>query len=153
MQRILAGLWLCLGLQTAWAEGADISLSMHADKVIKVTIGGQTMVQLKPARRLTVGDVLNITLRYTNNSPASAANIHIDNPIPAGTRFVLGSGYGKGAIVLVSYDNGLTFEEDIHMRKEAVTHVRWEFDSIPGNASGEVGFQLHIDDINARLSL
>lgn len=152
MRRILSGLVLCLAMQAAWALEADISLSMRAEKATTIVVDGQKLVQLKPVRRLAVGDILNITLNYHNNSPADAANIRIDNPIPAGTRFVLGSGYGQGAVFLVSYDNGATFEEDIHMRKEAVTHVRWEFNELAGNAVGEVGFQLRIEDINARLT-
>lgn len=153
MRLIIWGvLLLWAGVQTLWADEADIALTMRAEKATKVVIDGQTLIQLKPVRRLAVGDILTITIAYRNQGDSPAANIHIDNPVPPGTHFVLGSGFGRGALFMVSYDNGRTFEEDIHIRKEPVTHVRWEFDSLPAGVSGEVGFQLHIDEANVNLS-
>ncbi|PTQ91154.1 DUF11 domain-containing protein [Agitococcus lubricus] len=143
--------WQCvlfclLSLPFSSVMANDIGLSMRAEKSVSTIENGQPVLKLVPATRIKKGDILTITIRYQNLSDTLAANIRIDNPIPAGAHFINGSGFGANAIVLVSYDQGQSFEDDIHVRKEPVTHVRWDIDSLAGNASGEVGFKLQIDD-------
>ncbi|MBK8327547.1 MAG: DUF11 domain-containing protein [Moraxellaceae bacterium] len=130
---------------------ADVSLTMRAEKEVPVTIQGATVPMLKPVRRINVGDVILLTLTYKNNEAQEAYNVNIDNPIPAGTRFVRGTGQGKGSVFLVSYDNGASYEEDIRIHNTPVTHVRWRFDSLPANAQGEVRFELQVDKADHKL--
>ncbi|MBL0230569.1 MAG: hypothetical protein IPP76_07125 [Moraxellaceae bacterium] len=80
------------------ADAADVSLTMRAEKEVPVTIQGITVPMLKPVRRINVGDVIVISLSYKNNEEQEAYNVNIDNPIPAGTRFMRGTGQGKGAV-------------------------------------------------------
>ncbi len=134
-----------------WVQAADIELTMRAEKHSIIIINGETIHMRQPVKRINVGDVLTIVLNYSNTSADEAFNIHIDNPIPAGTRFVLGSGFGKNSTFLVSYDGGQTYVEDIHANKNPVTHVRWLFDSVAANAKGEVGFKLLIERANHEL--
>ena len=130
---------------------ADISLTMHAEKEVPVTIQGSVVPMLKPVRKVNVGDTLVITLRYKNNENQEAYNVNIDNPIPAGTRFISGSGSGKGAVFYVSYDNGVSYEEDIRVHNTPVTHVRWSFENLTANAEGEVSFHLKIEKADHQL--
>ena len=102
-------------------------------------------------KRINVGDELTLVLNYTNTSDDDAYNVHIDNPIPAGTRFILGSGFGKEAVFLVSYDGGISYEEDFKVHNAPVTHVRWQFENLTGNAQGEVGFQLQVERADHKL--
>lgn len=147
-----AYLWALIGMSMpSLLFAADVSLTMHAQKEVPVTIQGATVLMLKPVRRISVGDVILITLNYTNNESAEAYNVNIDNPIPTGTRFVRGSGKGKGAVFLVSYNNGVLYEEDIRVHNTPVTHVRWRFDSLTANAHGEVSFELHVDKADHKL--
>jgi uncharacterized repeat protein (TIGR01451 family) len=98
-----------------------------------------------------VGDVILLTLTYKNNEAQEAYNVNIDNPIPAGTRFVRGTGQGKGAVFLVSYDEGSSYEEDVRIHDTPVTNVRWRFDNIPANAEGEVSFELQVEKADHKL--
>jgi len=132
-------------LASSTVFAADISLTMNAEKEIPVTIQGSVVPILKPIHKVNVGDTILITLNYKNNENQEVYNVNIDNPIPLGTHFISGSGFGKGAIVFVSYDNGVSYEEDIHVSNTPVTHVRWSFDNLPANAEGKVGFELKID--------
>lgn len=130
---------------------ADISLTMRAEKEIPINIQGSIVPILKPIHKVNVGDTIVITLNYKNNEAQEAYNVNIDNPIPVGTRFVSGSGFGKGAVVFVSYDNGDSYEEDIRVHNTPVTHVRWRFESLPAKATGEVGFQLQVERADHQL--
>lgn len=149
-------MWHKLGLITLLAVSghlfaADIGLTMHAEKRSTVMINGETLSIHKPVTRINVGDVLTVVLNYTNKSQDDAFNVHIDNPIPAGTRFILGSGFGKDAVFLVSYDGGMTYEEDFKIHNTPVTHIRWQFENLAGNAQGEVGFQLQVERADHKL--
>lgn len=149
MNKKLAALLLLLSSHQAIA--ADISLTMRAEKEVPVTIQGSTVSVLKPVKRIAVGDTLVITLGYQNNEDSEAYNINIDNPVPVGTRFIAGTGFGKGAVFLVSYDNGASYEEDIRVHTTPVTHLRWRFETLPAQATGEVGFQLQIERADHQL--
>jgi uncharacterized repeat protein (TIGR01451 family) len=144
-------IWLVLlasvGL-SAWA--ADIRLTMRAEQEVRTIMNGETLIRTKPISRTHVGDVVTITLSYENMSNEEASNVNIDNPIPAGTRFVLGSGFGEGAHFFVSYDYGKTYDDDIQIRHESATNVRWTLDTVPAYGKGEVGFQLRVEEANAR---
>jgi uncharacterized repeat protein (TIGR01451 family) len=146
-------MWRKLGLiyllaLSNYLYAGDIELTMRAEKESKVNINGETLTVRQPVKRINVGDELTVVLNYTNNSDDDTFNIHIDNPIPAGTRFVLGSGFGKNTVFLVSYDGGMTYVDDIHINKMPVTHVRWLFDTVPARAKGEIGFKLQIEQAN-----
>ncbi len=129
----------------------EIELTMRAEKESTVNVNGEILTVRQPVKRINVGDVLTIVLNYSNNSPDDTFNIHIDNPIPAGTRFVLGSGFGKDATFLVSYDGGVSYVDDIHINKKPVTHVRWLFYTVPAHKTGEVGVKLEIERANHEL--
>ena len=101
----------------------EIELTMRAEKESTVNVNGEILTVRQPVKRINVGDVLTIVLNYSNNSPDDTFNIHIDNPIPAGTRFVLGSGFGKDATFLVSYDGGVSYVDDIHINKKSPMYV------------------------------
>lgn len=130
---------------------ANISLSMQAEKEVPITIQGEVISVLKPVRTVRVGDTLVMTLHYKNNDYQEAYAVNIDNPIPFGTRFVSGSGSGKGAIFYVSYDNGQSYEEDIRLQNTPVTHIRWYFEHLAAQAEGEVSFSLVIEKADHRL--
>lgn len=135
----------------SFSYAADIALSMRAEKEVPVTIQGAVVPILKPVRKINVNDTILITIHYKNNETEDTYNINIDNPIPQGTHFVSGSGTGKNAIFLVSYDNGASYEEDIRIHNTPVTNVRWRFENMPAQAEGDLSFSLKVDNINAQL--
>lgn len=150
---MLRVLWLALitSISLPVLAAANITLTMRAEQEIRTVINDEVLIRYKAIQRVRVGDVVTITINYHNDSDSDAHNVKIDNPIPTGARFVLGSGFGEKAQFLVSYDNGLSFDDDIKIRKDAVTHVRWLVDDIPARTQGEVGFKLYIEDNNAQL--
>ena len=127
------------------ALAADVSLTMRAEKEVPITIQGATIPMLKPVKKISVGDVLVMTLSYKNNETQEAYNVNIDNAIPKGTRFIHGSGKGAGAVFLVSYDNGESYEEDIRIHDTPVTNIRWRFENLAAQAQGEVSFELKVE--------
>ena len=142
---------LCLLALSGYLYAGDIELTMRAEKESTINVNGEILTVRQPVKRINVGDELTLVLNYTNTSDDDAYNVHIDNPIPAGTRFILGSGFGKEAVFLVSYDGGITYEEDFKVHNAPVTHVRWQFENLTGNAQGEVGFQLQVERADHKL--
>lgn len=142
---------LCLLALSGYLYAGDIELTMRAEKESTINVNGEILTVRQPVKRINVGDELTLVLNYTNTSDDDAYNVHIDNPIPAGTRFILGSGFGKEAVFLVSYDGGISYEEDFKVHNAPVTHVRWQFENLTGNAQGEVGFQLQVERADHKL--
>ena len=142
---------LCLLALSGYLYAGDIELTIRAEKESTINVNGEILTVRQPVKRINVGDELTLVLNYTNTSDDDAYNVHIDNPIPAGTRFILGSGFGKEAVFLVSYDGGISYEEDFKVHNAPVTHVRWQFENLTGNAQGEVGFQLQVERADHKL--
>jgi hypothetical protein len=148
----LAFLFGLMGISlSSLTDAADVSLAMRAEKEVPVMIQGATVPMRKPVKRINVGDAIVIILSYKNNEAQEAYNVNIDNPIPVGTAFRHGTGQGKGAVFLVSYDEGVSYEEDIRIRTTPVTNVRWRFESLPANAQGEVSFELQVEKADHKL--
>lgn len=152
MKKSIPLLTLIMALLSHSVLAADVSLTMRAEKEVPVTIQGATIPMLKPVKKISVDDVLVMTLSYKNNETQEAYNVNIDNAIPQGTRFIRGSGKGVGAVFLVSYDNGQSYEEDIRIHDTPVTNIRWRFESLAAQAQGEVSFELKVDSANNALS-
>ena len=88
---------LCLLALSGYLYAGDIELTIRAEKESTINVNGEILTVRQPVKRINVGDELTLVLNYTNTSDDDTFNIHIDNPIPAGTRFVLGSGCIQGS--------------------------------------------------------
>jgi uncharacterized repeat protein (TIGR01451 family) len=137
-----------------------VSVSITAEKEIKVVKEGQKTTRKVAATKIEPGDVIFYTLNYINSGNEAATNAVMDDPIPMGTVYLPGSAFGEGAEITFSIDNGksfkkpslLTYEVRLSNGKtekrtaspEEYTHIRWVIGKINAGAKGTVGFQVKI---------
>ena len=133
-----------------------ISVSIKAEK--EVTVNNVT--KKIAANEINSGDVIFYTLSYVNSGDEAATNAVMDDPIPKGTVYLVGSAFGKDAEITFSIDGGKTFKKpslltyeiknrDGSLEKrtaspEQYTHIRWTVSVIPARGSGQVGFQVRM---------
>jgi uncharacterized repeat protein (TIGR01451 family) len=132
-----------------------VSISITAEKEVTVN----KVTKKVAATTMNPGDVIFYTLNYINSGDDAATSAVLDDPIPAGTVYILGSAYGEGADIIFSID-GKTFKKpslltyEIKNRNgslekrtaspEEYTHIRWVIPKIAAGAKGNVGFQVRI---------
>ncbi len=132
-----------------------VSISITAEKEVTVN----KVTKKVAATTINPGDVIFYTLNYINSGDDAATSAVLDDPIPAGTAYILGSAYGEGAEIIFSID-GKTFKKpslltyEIKNRNgsmekrtaspEDYTHIRWVIPKIAAGAKGKVGFQVRI---------
>jgi uncharacterized repeat protein (TIGR01451 family) len=132
-----------------------VSISITAEKEVTVN----KVTKKIAAKTINPGDVIFYTLNYINSGDDAATSAVLDDPIPAGTAYIVGSAYGEGAEIIFSIDGKnfkkpslLTYEikkRDGSMEKrtaspEEYTHIRWVIPKIAAGAKGSVGFQVRI---------
>jgi uncharacterized repeat protein (TIGR01451 family) len=132
-----------------------VSVSTTAEKEVTVN----KVTKKVAATKIDPGDVIFYTMNYINSGNEAANSVVLDDPIPAGTAYILNSAYGEGADILFSIDGKnfnkpslLTYEiknRDGSLEKrtaspEEYTHVRWIIAKIAAGARGNVGFQVRI---------
>lgn len=106
---------------------------------------------LKPAtlERIEGGDsLLFFALILTNEGDDTAYNVIVDNPIPDGTSYRVGSSLGVGGKVMCSCDHGVSFHsenEQLHLRRPC-TDVRWMIDKVPSGSTQEYCYQLIVNN-------
>lgn len=135
LSRLLLGLLLAL---PALALAGDLELKSEAFQDVAVK-GKDGKVQKKRQAVATAvpGSEVLYVISYRNKGSKPAADIVINNPVPAEMRFQAGSAEGAGTRVEVSVDGGKTFGaldtlqvkgadgKPRASRAEDVTHVRW----------------------------
>lgn len=151
---------LALPLLAAAAQAKpEIQLRMTAEKEIKVQEGGKTIIKRVPAQTSTPGETLIYTLNYKNVGNEKATAVKVDNPLPAGARYVADSAGGAGADISFSADGGKTFAKPAQLMLERVkagkkekaradaldyTTIRWVIGEIAPGQSGQLGFRAHV---------
>jgi uncharacterized repeat protein (TIGR01451 family) len=146
----------------------SLLLSVEASAKALVTIGMQAekevvlnnVTKKVSADDVVPGDVIFYTLRYSNTGDEVATSAVVDDPIPKGTTYLIGSAYGNDTDITFSVDGGKTFKKptlltyDVKMpdgkierrsiSPEKYTHIRWTVGVIPAHGSGQVGFQTRV---------
>ena len=137
-----------------------VSINTIAEKEVIETVNGKQVKKLVKAKTADPGKKLIFTLNYENKGNEKAVNVKIDNPIPKGTAYVVGSGIGKDSKMLFSIDGGKTYKapsllkytvtltDGKKVKKQAspdqYTNVRWVINEIPPGGGGKVGFQVKV---------
>jgi uncharacterized repeat protein (TIGR01451 family) len=105
---------------------------------------------LVPVQTAIPGDEVVYTVTFTNVGDGAADNIQITNPIPTQMRYVQGSAFGPGTVVVYSTDGGATYaqaeqlkvvDENGNERQASAddyTHIRWALNA--PLAAGDQGF-------------
>jgi uncharacterized repeat protein (TIGR01451 family) len=148
-------------LLPVWAMAKPlVSVSITAEKEVKVVKDGQKITKKVAATRIDPGDVIFYTLNYINSGNEAATNVVLDDPIPMGTVYLPGSAFGSGADITFSIDGGKSFKKpslliyEVKVQNGAVekrtaspeeyTNIRWLINRIEAGAKGNVGFQVKI---------
>ena len=137
-----------------------VSIETVAEKEVVETIDGKKVKKMIPAKSADPGQKLFFTLNYKNDGNEKAVKVKIDNPIPKGTSYVVGSGIGKNSKMMFSIDGGKTYKapsllkytvtltDGKKVQKQAspdqYTNVRWVINEIPAGSGGKVGFQVKV---------
>ena len=138
----------------------EVSIDTIAEKEVIETVNGKKVKKMVPAKNADPGQKLFFTLNYKNSGNEKAVKVNIDNPIPKGTSYVIGSGIGKNSKMLFSIDGGKTYKapsllkytvtltDGKKVQKQAspdqYTNVRWVINEIPPGGGGKVGFQVKV---------
>jgi uncharacterized repeat protein (TIGR01451 family) len=87
---------------------AEVTLETGVSKVeTTLDAGGRVKRQLVPAEEVVAGDELRYTITFSNHSDIliDGERIVITNPIPDGTRYVIGTAGGDGTVVEYAVDD------------------------------------------------
>jgi len=133
-----------------------LTMSIKAEKEVIIN-NEKTMVA---ADKVESGDVITYVISYVNTGDEDATDANVDDPIPNGTVYVLGSAFGDNADITFSIDGGKTFKKpslltyEIKLPNgktekkiaspEQYTHVRWTINKISAHGSGQVGFKVKV---------
>lgn len=143
---------------TAWAA-PEVKVSITAEKVVQTEKNGKSVEQRLPADDVQPGDILVYTLSYENRGNEAATGVVLNDPIPEGTVYIVGSAFGPGADISFSIDGGKSFKQPGMLTYEAITngksekrkatpeqysHIRWTVEKIAPGGSGTAGFRVRV---------
>ncbi|MCH8542261.1 MAG: DUF11 domain-containing protein [Alcanivorax sp.] len=114
----------------------NMSVHIVAEKEIILTDEqGVETVERVPASEVLPGDEIFYTLAYRNDGTSDARDIRLDNPVPAGTRYVPESAWGDAAEISLDMDTDT----------DQPAAVRWQVAEVPAGSSGTVGFSVKVE--------
>lgn len=139
----------------AWAK-PEIKIAIKAEKEVVVTENGKQIKKVIEAKELLPGETVTYTISYANLGNEPATNVQLDDPIPAGTRYIPGSAsdeanasfsidggksYKKPALLTyeVTLPNGM--KEKKVASPEQYTNIRWTLPSVAPGAKGTIIFK------------
>jgi len=136
--------------------GPDIKIQSIVEKEITVTEQGQIVTKLAhvPAGKIDSGVRLCFTLTITNQGDDVATNVVVDNPIPPGTFYVIGSATGEKSVVTCSIDDGVSFRAESQLRQATAsmfTDVQWLVEDLRPGTSCKLGFQVIVGGMRSDL--
>ena len=131
--------------------GADVKIKSLVEKEITVTEDGRKVTRLVPVPFGAIASSFKLyfTLMITNEGDEVATNVMVDNPIPPGTIYAIGSATGEKGVVSCSIDSGATFhnENEQQFHQGRCTDIRWEIDDMPSGSSCKLCFQVFVSSI------
>lgn len=141
----------------AWAK-PKLEMTMTAEKEVTVTEGGKKKVKRVPAQSSSPGETIIYTLTYRNVGDEKATDVKLDNPLPAGARYVADSATGANAQISFTVDGKsyakaaeLSVERTVAGKKEKsralpadYTGIRWVIAEVKPGQAGQVGFRAQV---------
>ena len=158
---ILTAAVLSMGL-TALAQDTSpkLSLKITSEKEVRSVKDGKEVVARVPATAFKNGDVVVYTITYKNEGASDAKDAEIQDPVPEGTVYIIGSAEGKAAEILFSIDGGGSFHkapvkqavkkadgsvEEMDAPAEMYTAVKWSIKkNVAPGVSGKVSFKVRV---------
>lgn len=157
---VLTGFFFLAGVSQSQQSSAKLDLKTTAEKEIKVTKDGKSTTKRIPLDKANPGSIVVYTITYSNVGKGPILDAKIVDPIPSGVRYIADTAEGKDAEILVSIDNGRTWQVPpvmIEFRKpdgslekkpappDMYTHIKWAIKKpvAPGQ-SGQVSFKVTV---------
>lgn len=126
--------------------GPDVKIRSTVEKEISVLEHGQKVTRLAqvPSGAIGSGIRLHFTLAIINEGDEAAVNVVIDNPIPPGTVYAIGSATAEIGIIRCSADNGASFHSENEQLSApgSCTDIQWVIDELPPTSGCTLGFQV-----------
>jgi uncharacterized repeat protein (TIGR01451 family) len=134
----------------------ELQMNMVAEKEVTVTESGKKVIKRVPAQTSAPGEVLIYTLNYKNVGDEKATAVNVDNPLPAGTKYLSDSASGANAQINFSVDGGKTYAKPDQLavlkagkkiKAEVVdyTNIRWMLGEVKPGQSGQLGFRAQVE--------
>lgn len=156
---VVTGWFLSLPLG-AWAKPAVV-LELLTTREVVEKVNGQEVRKFLPVTKVEPGQTLIYTLKYRNDGDEKATSVVINNPIPQGTVYLVGTASGRDSEITFSIDGGKTFKQPtlltyettgpdgVKAKKTAApeeyTNIQWVVREILPGSQGEVDFQVRVD--------
>ena len=157
LRTIILGLMLIL--PTVVLAASQITIDTIIEKQVITVSNGTKEIRFAPTESAVPGDVLRVTLSYSNVGDATANDAVIDNPIPPNTSHLADTATSIGVEeLLFSIDNGVNFNKPELLTREIkkadgsietkiaspdeYTHIRWQLPPLPAGAAGRVSFNV-----------
>lgn len=159
-QFAVLGLLLLPLLGTAAHAKPELQMNMVAEKEVTVVEAGKKIVKRVSAQVSAPGDVLIYTLNYKNVGDEKATAVNVDNPLPAGMKYLADSASGANTQISFSVDNGKTFAKPEQLMVEKVkagkkekaradvldyTNIRWVIGEVLPGQAGQLGFRTVVE--------
>lgn len=134
----------------------DLQMNMVAEKEVTVTEAGKKVLKRVPAEKTLPGDVLVYTMSYKNAGDEKAVAVKVDDPLPAGVKYLANSASGANTQISFSADGGASFASPDQVMVEKVkagkkekakagavdyTHIRWVITEVLPGQGGQLGFR------------
>lgn len=131
--------------------GPEVKIRSIVEQEIKVIEHGRRVTRFVqvPSGAVGSGIKLFFTLTIVNEGDEVAINIVVDNPIPPGTYYAIGSAMSEEGVVSCSDDEGLSFhsENEQLFTPGRCTDIRWVVDEMPAGGSCKLGFQVIVGSV------
>lgn len=134
-----------------------LKVDLKAEAEVIETVDGKEVVKTVPVTEIASGQTIIYTLTVNNSGDQPATNVKLNDPIPEGTSFVVGSLFGDEADITYSIDGGKTYKkptlltyrtqkadgsfEDRQAIPDQYTHIQWLLEIVPAGDSRSVGFR------------
>ncbi len=163
LKQVLTAVFLSsiLLLPTVVLAAAEITIYTTVEKQVTLEADGIEKVNYVAAESATPGDILRFTLEYQNVGDEVADGVVLNNPVPAGTRYLSESATSENTeSLLFSIDDGATFKTPELLTYEikntdgsnelkvaspdSYTNVRWQLLPLDAGTTGSVSFKVQI---------
>ena len=134
-------------------EGPRVKIDMTTEQEVLVERDGHAVKTRVPTKTIDPGGILVYVINLENEGDSRATNVVVNNPVPDGATYVLGSAAGKGSRPLVSLDHGEHFTAERKLSRlepENVTDVRWMVDNMPPGSKRMLEFKVKVESREAR---
>lgn len=134
-----------------------LTVDLKAEAEIVEVVDGKNVTKTVQVDEIASGQIIIYTLTVSNSGDQPATDVKVDDPIPKGTTYVVGSLFGDEADVTFSIDGGETYKKptvlsyrtkdvdgnvEEHLASpDQYTNIKWVIETVPNGGSRSVGFK------------